>query len=126
MVDRGEKERTTDVMKARQVRSDEEHDDISKNLFSFGQSLLLEKCKQSGLINVCVCVFGGATQTEGVKHDHAFQRNTSHNVPLKNGFNNSTTCSRRICSLLKKRGYVHPHWLLFPPLFADFGLSMEV
>ncbi len=41
-VDRGEEEWKTDVVKVRQVRSDEQHDDISKNLFSFGQSLLLE------------------------------------------------------------------------------------
>lgn len=42
------------MLKVRQVRSDEQHGDTSKNLFSFGESFLLEECKQFGLINVSV------------------------------------------------------------------------
>lgn len=46
------------MVKVRQVRSDEQRDDISKNLFTFGQSFRLEECKQFELINapLCVCV----------------------------------------------------------------------
>lgn len=48
MVDGGEEGWKTDVVKVRQVRSDEQQDDISKNLFSFGQALLREECSNLG------------------------------------------------------------------------------
>ena len=96
------------MVKVRQARSDERRDDISKNLFTFGQTFRLEECKQFELINAPVCVFERARETGTEGEPHALQKNASKNV-FKKIYSITQQCPRLICSLKTNSSHPIPH-----------------